>query len=84
MPLAELRLHGLTSGAVIVVEYLRVFEKLTLLLKALEIPNRHKMVFAAVFLGRPLTQLEEATPRGTIYLSGLVVLFAAASSKLWV
>ena len=34
-----------------------------------------------VFLGRPLTQLEEATPRGTIDLSGLVVLFAAAQSQ---
>jgi signal transduction histidine kinase len=34
-----------------------------------------------VFAGRPLTQLEEATPRGPIYLSGLVVLFAAVQSQ---
>ena len=34
-----------------------------------------------VFIGRPLMQLEEATPRGTIYLSGLVVLFAAVQSQ---
>jgi signal transduction histidine kinase len=34
-----------------------------------------------VFVGRPLMRLAEATPRGTIYLSGLVVLFAAAQGQ---
>jgi signal transduction histidine kinase len=34
-----------------------------------------------VWVGRPLTRLEEATPRGTIYLSGLVVLFVAVQSR---
>ena len=35
-----------------------------------------------VFVGRPLTQLEEATPaRQRLYLSGLVVLFAAVQSQ---
>ncbi len=34
-----------------------------------------------VAIGRPLMELEEATPRGTIYLSGLVVLFAVAQSQ---
>jgi signal transduction histidine kinase len=34
-----------------------------------------------VWVGRPLTQLEEATRRGPVFLAGLAVLFAAAQSQ---
>ena len=34
-----------------------------------------------VWVGRPLTQLEEATRRGLVYLAGVVILFAVAQSQ---
>jgi signal transduction histidine kinase len=34
-----------------------------------------------VWVGRPLTQLEEATRRGKVYLAGVVILFAVAQSQ---